>query len=697
MSVPISKQEAAQRVQKLRQEIDRYRYEYHVLDRLSISEAALDSLKHELRLLEERFPDLVTPDSPTQRVAGKPLEGFRKVTHATRMLSLEDAFSTEEMEAWLARIKKLAPGDVFDFFAELKMDGLAVSLVYQDGVFQQGATRGDGTIGEDVTLNLRTIEAIPLRLRKCSSKEAEGFLARFKGIADRARVREVLEECSGRIEIRGEVFMRKADFDRLNARMRKEGKQEFANPRNVSAGSIRQLDPSLVAGRKLSFFGYAIIGDTGCATHEQVHELLRLLGVPQNPHNEYCPDLSAVADYYARIGKKRESLDYWTDGVVVNVNNDALFERLGVVGKTPRGGIAWKFPAEQGTTIVRDIHVSIGRTGALTPVAVMDPVALAGTTVTHASLHNEDEIDRLGLRIGDTVIVEKSGDIIPKVISVLKELRTGKERAFRMPTHCPMCGSRVERREGEVATVCVNRECFAQELARLLHLVGRDAFDIRGLGDKIMEQLIQTGMVREPSDLFELREEDLLELEGFADVSARKLVQEIQSHTGVPLDRFINALGIRHVGSRTSTDLARTFHTFDAFRNAGYEELASIDGVGDVVAHSITDFFQDPIQRGRVDHLLTHVRPERLEAPSSSPLQGTTWVFTGTLESQSRDEAKKIVRSLGADISESVGKRVTHVVVGDSPGSKADKARELGIRILDEEEFRRVIGQAGGM
>jgi len=371
----------------------------------------------------------------------------------------------------------------------------------------------------------------------------------------------------------------------------------------------------------------------------------------------------------------------------VSVNDTELFEALGVVGKTPRGAIAWKFPAEQGTTVVRDIRVSVGRTGALTPVAVMDPIRLAGTTVTHASLHNEDEIDRLGLKIGDTVIVEKAGDVIPKVIKVLPKLRTGREKFFHMPKTCPICGSRVERKEGEVAKVCTNRRCFAQELARLLHFVSRQALDIRGLGDKIMEQLIQEGLVREEADIFKLAPEDLLGLEGFAEVSSKKLVDEIQSHRTAPLPRFINALGIRHVGEETAADLAEHFGSFDSFRKASADDLDAIEGVGSVVAESIAEYFRDKRESERLDHLLREIEPGRTPKKKPGKLTGTTWVFTGALETMSRDEAKAKVRALGADVSESVSKKTSYVVVGDDPGSKYDKAKKLGVNILDEKDF----------
>ena len=574
------------------------------------------------------------------------------------MLSIEDVFSREEAEEWLNRIKKLEPRSHFDFFAEIKMDGLAVSLVYEDGEFVQGSTRGDGKVGEDVTQNLRTIEAIPLSLRK---------------------------KIPGRVEIRGEVYLTKSQLAKINKQQKKLGLEEYANPRNTAAGTIRQLDAALVAERKLSFYGYALFADLGTSTHAEAHRMLAELGIPQNPLNRRCKTLEEVEKFHAEVYKKREKLDYWCDGIVVNINDDRLFERLGVVGKTPRAMIAWKFPAEQATTIVRDIQVNVGRTGVLTPVAVMDPVLVQGTTVTHASLHNEDEIRRLGLKIGDTVIIEKAGDIIPKVIQVLPKFRSGKEKDFHMPKKCPMCGSPVERKTGEVAVLCTNRGCFAQQLAHLLHLVY--AFDMRGLGEKIAEQLIQKGLVHEPADVFTLEPGDFLQLEGFAEVSANKLHKEIQEHKEIGLGRFINGLGIRHVGEETAEDLAAAFGSIEKFRKAELDQLLAIDGVGQVVAESIVEHFKDHKNAKELDHLLEVVHVKHAVKPKAGPLTGTTWVITGTLDSLSRDEAKARIKALGGDVGESVSKNTSYVVVGAEPGSKYDKAKKLGVEILDEKQF----------
>ncbi len=685
----LSHPEAAKRVLVLRQEIDTYRYEYHVLDALSISEAALDSLKHELFKLELEYPDLVTPDSPTQRVAGKPLEGFVKIPHQVPMRSLEDVFNREEAEEWLERLKRLEPGASFDFFAEVKLDGLAVSIVYEDGALKYAATRGDGRVGEDVTHNIRTIESLPLRLRVPTDAECETF-AKTYALPDPTLLKTLAKQgLRGRIELRGEVYLLRKQLEKLNKELVARGEEPFANPRNAAAGGIRQLDPKLAAERGLSFSGWHLFGDFGLTTHAQAHALMTLFGIPGNALTRPCATIEEVERFMEEVGKRRDHLPYQMDGIVVNVNNDILFERLGVVGKTPRGAMAWKYAAEQGTTVVREVRVSVGRTGALTPVAVMDPVTLAGTMVTHASLHNEDEIERLGLMIGDTVIVEKAGDIIPKIIQVLPNLRTGKEVPFRMPKVCPMCGTEVIRREGEVAVVCPNKNCFAQETARLLHYASRTALDIRGLGDKIVEQLLQEGLARDPADLYELTPGDLEPLEGFAELSAKKLVAEIQAHREPPLERFLMGLGIRHVGAETAADLARAFGSIENFRAADHDTLMQIDGIGEVVAQAIVEFVRDPQEKARLGRLLEHVQPQvtKVVDRSNLPLSGTTWVLTGSLESIGREEAKERIRAQGGEVSESVSKKTSFLVVGAEPGSKYAKAQKLGVTILEEEAF----------
>ncbi len=685
----MNKADAQLRIAKLRQEIDRYRYQYHVQNKLEISEAALDALKHELYNLEAEYPELITPDSPTQRVAGEPAKGFKKVQHQTRMLSLEDVFSEAEAGDWLARIKKIdSRVDEDGLYAEVKMDGLACSLIYENGTLVLAATRGDGRVGEDVTNNVRTIEAIPLKLREPSAKEIASFITKHHQQIDHKKVETFLEHQTGRFEVRGEIYMTRSGLTKLNKELKKRGEPELANPRNAAAGGLRQLDPKIAAERKLSFFPWQLVADVGLKLQSQEDDLLSLLGFPTNPYNKLCQNIADIKKVMDKIGQDRDKLDYQIDGVVVSVNSNKRFADLGIVGKTPRASIAWKFAAEQGTTIVREIKVSVGRTGVLTPVAVMDPVQLAGTTVTHATLHNEDEIERLGLKIGDTVIVEKAGDVIPKIVQVLPRLRTGKEKKFKMPEKCPICGSDVKRKQGEVAVVCSNPRCFAQEMASLSHFVSRQAFDIRGLGEKIIETFLQEGIISEPADLFRLEPGDFGGLEGFGEVSSNKLVKEIQAHRQIPLDRFIYALGIRHVGFETAVLLSRHFKSLDHLRNATPDQLNEIDGIGEVMAQSIVDYFQDKEQAKRLDNLLTSVDVGRATSDvQRGPLSGTSWVFTGSLESMSRDEAKEKVRALGADVSESVSKKTTFVVVGADPGSKAEKAKKLGVEILDEEEF----------
>ncbi len=677
--------EAKNRIAKLRQEIDHQRYLYHVLDRQEISDAALDSLKHELFKLEQQFPELITADSPTQRVGGRPLPEFKKVPHRTPMLSMEDVFSPEELSGWLERIKRVYPQGEYVFYCEIKMDGLAVSLFYAKGMLDIGSTRGDGRVGEDVTQNLKTIEAISLRLREPTEAEIK------KIGADYQKVKRALTK--GEIEVRGEIYMEKRTFDELNRVQKKKGEEPFANPRNASAGAIRQLDPAIAASRHLSFFGYALLGDFGIETHAQQHELMKLLGVPINPLSEHCGTLDEIMVYHAKIEKIREKLPYWADGVVAAINNDHTFERLGVVGKTPRGVVAYKFPAEQSTTKIREVRWQVGRTGVLTPVAVMDPVFVAGTTVRHATLHNMDEIERLGLKIGDTVILEKAGDIIPKVIKVLLKLRTGKEKIIHTPTHCLVCGATVERAEGEVAIMCSNKNCPAKHLERISHFVSKKAFDIDGLGYKIVEQLTDVGLLSTPADIFKLTKGDLLDLERFGEKSADNLIAAIDKARHVTLPRFIFGLGIKHVGEETAADLTNKFGTLKKIREATLEEFLAVSQIGEVVAHSLHEYFSDRNNQKLIDDLLAtgvQVQSRKLSVMRQI-LAGKTFVLTGGLESMTRDEAKEKIRSLGGDISSSVSKNTDYVIAGSEPGEKFDKAKKLGVKAIDEKEFLKLL------
>ncbi len=661
----MTKEEAKRRVNKLKEEINHHRYLYHVLDRQEISDAALDSLKHELFNLEQQYPELITPDSPTQRVGGKALDKFKKTAHKVPMLSIEDVFDLEELREWADRIKKLYPKDKFDYFSEVKMDGLAVSLIYKDGLLTRASTRGDGKIGEDVTSNVRTIEAIPLKLRKSGEK--------------------------GEIEVRGEIFMPKDVFEKLNRELEKKGEKAFANPRNAAAGSIRQLDPKKTALRRLDFYGYSLISDLGQSTHEEEHEIMKKLGIKINPYSEYCKDLDDVQKYYEQIQKKRERLNYWIDGIVVNVNNRELFKKLGSVGKTMRGMAAYKFPAEQAVTIVENIEFQIGRTGALTPVARLKPVFIAGTTVSNATLHNVDEIERLGLKIGDTVILEKAGDVIPKVVKVLPNLRSGKEKKVHVPEKCPVCGSSVKHKKGQVAIYCSNPKCFAQSKNRLIHFISKKGFDMDGLGEKIIEQMLNEGLVSSPADLFILTKGDIEPLEHFAERSSENLIAAIDSAKKISLDRFIYSLGIRHVGEETSLTLARNFSTLDKLEKAELEELEAIEDIGPKVASSIYEFFRDKENLKLIEGLLDNGVEIQRPKKSGKALDGKTFVLTGSLASMAREEAKERIRRAGGNISSSVGKKTDYVVAGKDPGSKYDKAKELGIEIIDENRLMEIL------
>ncbi|MEK7606760.1 MAG: NAD-dependent DNA ligase LigA [Patescibacteria group bacterium] len=710
----MTKEEAKKRIVKLREEINSHRYQYHVHDRMEISEGALDSLKHELFKLEQVYPDLVTADSPTQRVGGKPLPEFEKVPHTTPMLSMEDVFSFEELREWLGRNERYFPRGIYDFYAEIKMDGLAVSLLYEDGLFVRGSTRGDGKIGEDVTMNLKTIEAIPLRLRVPTEKEVISVIARLISISRSNLVlstgsprpstdsglamtcRKILRALThGRIEIRGEAYMSKKVFDDLNREQKRKGDAPFANPRNAAAGAIRQLDSRITSSRRLSFFGYDLIGDFGMETHEQAHELMKLLGVPVNPLNHYCASLEDIEKYHARIEKTREKLPYWTDGTVVVVNQVSVLERLGVVGKTPRGMVAYKFPAEQVTTRVLEVRWQVGRTGALTPVAVMEPSQVGGTTVRHATLHNMDEIERLGVKIGDTVILEKAGDVIPKIIKVLSHLRSGKERAIHPPTVCPACNAHVSRVPGEVAILCKNAACPAKHHERMAHFVSRTAFNIDGMGYKIVQQLMETGLIATLADIFRLTKEELVDLERFGEKSAENLIAAIDHAREVDLPRFIYALGIIHVGEETALDLAMHFGTLAKLRRAAEAELLEIPNIGEVVARSLKEYFGDAQNQKMLDDLLAAgVRVRELRQQKDQPWKGKTFVLTGALETMTRDQAKTEIRDRGGAVSSSVSKKTDYVIIGESAGEKYEKARKLGVVTLDEDEFKKMLKNA---
>jgi DNA ligase (NAD+) len=705
----MTKDQAKTRIEKLKREINKYRYAYAVLDRSDISDVALDSLKKELFDLEAMFPEFVTADSPTQRVAGAPLKEFKKVRHGERMTSFNDAFSEEDMRDWFTRLENYLGRSLGGgasaaplFYCELKIDGLAIELEYEDGVFVRGSTRGDGLIGEDVTQNLRTVEAIPLHILPPEDVEKN-----LKKLGLRAADYNMKPKS---LIVRGEVFLTKREFAKINKEQAKTGGKMYANPRNVAAGSIRQLDPKITASRHLDSFQYDIVTDLGQKTHEQEHLLLAAFGFKTNLHNRPAKNLEEVfafRDHWAEHAR-REKLDYEIDGTVVLANDNKIFAAAGIIGKAPRAGIAYKFSPREATTVVEDIKVQVGRTGALTPVAVMRPVNVGGVTVTHASLHNADEIERLGLKIGDTVIVTRAGDVIPQIIKVLPELRTGRERAFKMPTLCPVDGSPVAR-DGAI-TRCSSRMCAAQHREALYHFVSRSAFNIEGLGPKIIDKFLDEGLISDAADIFELQKGDIAALERFGEKSAENIVAEVAEKKRVTLPRFLFALGILHVGEETAVTLAKNFtfssgavtHTTIPIKNIlkvfsalSLEDLQKAPDIGPKVAQSIYDWFKEKRNAGLLERLekagvVVEAMPARTAA--SYKLAGQSFVITGSLESMSREEAKEKIRAQGGDASESVSKKTSYVVAGSEPGSKFDKAQKWGVKIIDEKEFLKLLG-----
>lgn len=671
----MSRTEAAERIEKLRNLINDYRYHYHVLDESIMSEAAADSLKHELSQLEEQYPDLVTPDSPTQRVAGQALDKFRKITHQTRMISLQDVFDENEVNTWVTRMEKLLPGKKTEFFCDIKMDGLACSLVYIDGVLTQAVTRGDGQVGEDVTANVRTIENVPLQLR--SSADFQHFLV-------------------GRTEIRGEIVMSKADFENLNHKRQAANLPTFKNPRNLAAGTIRQLDPRLVAERPLQFRGYDLLRENQAdvPTNQYAYEALRAIGIACNHEASRCSSVATVMEFVHEWEQKRQDLSFNTDGLVIKVNDRAHFNELGIVGKTPRGAVAFKYAAEEATTIVKDIVISIGRTGAATPVAVFDPVNVAGTTVQHASLHNADEIERKDIRIGDTVVIFKAGDIIPQVQSVLLELRPKGAERFNYENALRLQFPDLEfERQGKDVAYRVKGMTGPLILKRALeHFGSKNALDIDTLGEKNVIALVDAGLVNDIADIYALTKEDLLGLDRFAEISAQKLIDAIQSKKHPSLARFVFGLGIRHVGAQTAIDLANTFKKLDAIGTAKLDELKAIDGIGDVVADSLYLWFDEEENQA----LLAKFRrlgvwPEDVKTVGGK-LAGKRFVITGSLESMSRDMAAEKLRALGATFQSSVGKDTDYLVAGGKVGaSKLKKAESYGTTIIDEQAMLALI------
>ncbi|ULX54236.1 DNA ligase (NAD(+)) LigA [Cupriavidus taiwanensis] len=680
---------AASRMAWLREELDRHNYQYYVLDAPTVPDAEYDALFSELLALELEHPELQTPDSPTQRVGGEPLAAFDSVRHRVPMLSLNNAFADEDVLNFDRRcaqgLGRSAPpageadlfsaADAVEYACELKFDGLAMSLRYEDGRLVQAATRGDGETGEDVTVNVRTIKAIPLRLRG---------------------------QAPAVLEVRGEVFMFRRDFDKLNARQAEAGEKTFVNPRNAAAGSLRQLDPRITARRPLSFFAYGLGELQGVErppTHSAMLDGFAALGLPVCKDRAVVKGAQGLLDFYRDIGTRRDELPYDIDGVVYKVNALAEQERLGFVSRAPRFALAHKFPAQEMTTIVEDIEVQVGRTGAITPVARLKPVFVGGVTVTNATLHNEDEIRRKDVHVGDTVIVRRAGDVIPEVVAVVTERRPADARAFVMPTACPVCGSHIEKLEEEAIARCTGGLiCAAQRKQSLLHFAQRRAMDIEGLGDKLVEQLVDQGIVRTPADLYKLGVAKLAALERMADKSAANLVAAIDKSRATTMNRFIFALGIRHVGEATAKDLARHFGKLDALLAADEAALLEVNDVGPVVAQSIANFLAEPHNVEVIEQLRAagvHWPESEPVAKAPAPLSGKTFVLTGTLPTLSREDAKELLEAAGAKVAGSVSKKTDYVVAGAEAGSKLDKAEALGVPVLDEAGMLALLAQAG--
>ena len=662
--------EARERAAKLRELINNYRYQYHVLDESIMSEAAADSLKHELSEIEATYPELVTPDSPTQRVAGKALDKFRKVVHRTPMISLADVFDRDEVVAWIDRMRRVLPGVHDEYLCDIKMDGLACSLIYEDGLLVQAVTRGDSRVGEDVTMNVRTIENVPLRLR--ANQKFAHFLR-------------------GRTEIRGEIVMYKSEFARLNEQREAAGQPLFKNPRNLAAGTIRQLDPGLVAERPLHFVGYDIIRDKveDTPTIAFGYSMMTELGITTSRQTQVVRGIEEVIEYVTHLGEIREGLPFNTDGAVIKLNDSAQFAQLGTVGKTPRAAVAYKFPAEEATTIVKDIVISIGRTGAATPVAVFDPVQVAGTTVQHASLHNADEIARLDVRRGDTVIIFKAGDIIPQVQSVLIELRPKDTQAINYEQELARQYPELEfvRPQGEVVYRVKGLTGDLILKRSLEHFASKGALDIDTLGEKNVVALVDAGLVKSLADIYTLTKEQLLTLDRFADISATKLIDAIADKKQPPLERFVFGLGIRHVGIQTAIDLVTAFESLGALTRATIDQLKAVDGIGEVVAESIAAWFADEDNLALLEKFAEYGVQPHYEKKTGK-LVGKNFVVTGTLETMGRDEAADKIRALGGTFQSAVAKDTDYLVAGGKVGaSKLKKAGQYGTEVINEKEF----------
>ncbi|MBI1955911.1 MAG: NAD-dependent DNA ligase LigA [Acidobacteria bacterium] len=670
-------------IEELREQIRHHEYLYFVLDAPEISDAEFDRLLERLKQLEAQDPSLITPDSPTQRVGGKPREGFVQARHSVPMMSLDNTYSEEELRDFDRRVRQGAGKEKIEYVAELKLDGMSMAVLYGNRMLHKAVTRGDGTVGEEVTENARTIRSLPLSL-------APAALAKTKLPAD--------------LEVRGEVLLDRKAFERLNEERERSGLSKFANPRNAAAGSIRMLEPSIVAERHLDYFVYLLLdkGRVPLAEQRQVLEALSALGFKVNPHWKHCRDIEESLEFCHTWEEKRDSLPYEIDGVVIKVNSIALQEELGATAKAPRWAVAYKYAARQAMSRVLDIEVQVGRTGALTPVAILEPVGIGGVTVSRATLHNEDEIRRLGLKIGDAVVVERGGDVIPKVVRVARTEKAERTesaeglRDFVMPQQCPVCGGKVIREEGEVAWRCVNANCPAKLKESVLHYAARKAMDINGLGEALVDQLVESGLVHSMADIYQLTEEKLVELERMGRKSAQNLLAEIEKSRGNPLERLIFALGIRFVGERTATLLAEHFGSLDPLAAASLDELEVVFEVGPKVAASIHSFFREPRNR----ELLDRLRAERLQfeqkkrAVKGTALAGKTFVLTGTLQHYSRDEAKRRIEQAGGHVTASVSKKTAYVVAGADPGSKLEKAKTLGVPVIDERQLAALLASA---
>ncbi|MGI9065334.1 MAG: NAD-dependent DNA ligase LigA [Pyrinomonadaceae bacterium] len=679
--------EVAPEIEKLREEIRHHEDLYYVHDNPTISDVAYDALLEKLQQLEGQHPEYITPDSPTQRVGGRPAEGFSEVIHRRPMLSLDNSYNIDELRAFDQRCQRLAEGRALDYVAELKIDGLSLSLHYENQILVRGVTRGDGRIGEDVTQNARTIRSIPLKLRARRTPPA---------IADLKSETSNLRSAISNLEVRGEAFIPRRVFERTNAEREEQGEPRFANPRNAAAGTIRQLDSRIVATRKLDMFAYDLIAGERkpFATHWEALNWMEEAGFRVNPNRRLCGSIEEVIEFASEMEARRDDLDYEIDGLVVKVNSTALQDEFGTTNKAPRWAIAYKYAARQATTKVLSIVVQVGRTGALTPVANLEPVSLAGTTVSRATLHNPDEVKRLGIRIGDWVLIEKGGDVIPKVLKVIKSKRTGEEKLFRMPKKCPVCGGEISRPEGEVVSRCIAADCPAQLEGRLLHFASRRAMRIEGLGESLVHQFLESGKVHDAGDLYSLTLEDVASLERMAAKSASNLLAQIEASKQRDLSNLIYALGLRHVGDRTATTLARHFGSLEALSKATVEELDEVPEIGLTVAESVRDWFDDPGNSALCERLSAagvQTKMEKIARAADERFTGKLFVLTGTLGAFSRDEARAAIEARGGRVTSSVSKKTDYVVAGEEAGSKLDKATSLGVTVVDEETFKKML------